>query len=198
MLSTAGHCDQSSAAMEGFSSGSFYTKSPSQEPILPAKLFHTSDCRKRRYLISREIAKAVTAKTDCCNCLEFFVVEPAESNGNVVAPGLVTIHDDCTLRRSRADADGRRDVRGKKTNLTRPNPVSTAWQVEQACRGPSYAEPPFFVNTAIAAQELYMHCRDVAVKVLGYPPAAKLLELFIHEPVKGSVDSGDKGSAAGA
>lgn len=89
-------------------------------------------------------------------------------------------------------------MRGKKTNLTTPNPVSTAWQVEQACRGPSYAEPPFFVNTAIAAQELYMHCRDVAVKVLGYPPAAKLLELSIHEPVKGSVDSGDKGSAAGA
>jgi hypothetical protein len=43
-----------------------------------------------------------------------------------------------------------------------------------------------------------MRCRDVAVKVLGYPPAAKLLELSVHEPVKGSVDSGDKGSAAGA
>jgi len=28
MLSTAGHCDQSSAAMEGFSFRSFYTKSP--------------------------------------------------------------------------------------------------------------------------------------------------------------------------
>jgi len=33
----------------------------SQEPILPAKLFHTSDRRKRHYLIGREIAKAVTA-----------------------------------------------------------------------------------------------------------------------------------------
>ncbi len=33
----------------------------SPEPILPAKLFHTSDRRKRHYLIGREIAKAVTA-----------------------------------------------------------------------------------------------------------------------------------------
>ena len=47
-------------------------------------------------------------------------------------------------------------------------------------------------------RSLYICCRDVTVKVLGYPPAAKLLELSVHEPVKGSVDSGDKGSAAGA
>lgn len=60
-----------------------------------AKLFHRSDCRKRPYVIGSAIAKAMRAKSDCCYCPQFFVVEPAESNGNVVAPRLVTVNHGC-------------------------------------------------------------------------------------------------------
>jgi hypothetical protein len=66
-----------------------------QGPILPAKLFHPGDRRKRRDLIGGEIAEAVIAKTDCRYCLQFFVVKSAKSNGNVIALGLVTIDHGC-------------------------------------------------------------------------------------------------------
>ena len=66
-----------------------------QEPILPAKLFHTSDRRKCPYIIGRGMVEAVTAKTDGCCGLQFFVVQSAESNGNAVAHGFVTLHHGC-------------------------------------------------------------------------------------------------------
>ena len=64
-------------------------------PILPAKLFHTGDRRKRLCVIGSEIAKAMRARTDRCYCPQFFVVEPAESNGNVVAPRFITMNHGC-------------------------------------------------------------------------------------------------------
>ncbi len=90
------------------------------------------------------------------------------------------------------------DLHGWWVSLKSSNLVRCAEPLHRWHRLPTYAEPPFFVNTAIAAQELYARCRDLAVKVLGYPPAAKLLELFVDEQVKDSVDSGHKGSAAEA
>jgi hypothetical protein len=90
------------------------------------------------------------------------------------------------------------DLHGSWVSLKSSNLVRCAEPLHRWHRLPTYAEPPFFVNTAIAAQELYTRCRDLAVKALGYPPAAKLLDFFVHELVKGSVDSGGKGSVAGA
>ncbi len=90
------------------------------------------------------------------------------------------------------------DLHGSWVSLKSSNLVCCAEPLHRWHRLPTYTEPPFFLNTAIAAQELYVRCRDEAVKVLGYPPAAKLLELSVDEPAKDPVGAGDKGSAAGA
>ena len=90
------------------------------------------------------------------------------------------------------------DLHGSWVSLKSSNLVRCAEPLHRWHRLPTYTEPPFFVNTAIAAQELYTRSRDEAVKVLGYPPAGKLLDLFVREQPSDFVDSGDKGSAAGA
>jgi len=88
------------------------------------------------------------------------------------------------------------DLHGSWVSLKSSNLVRCAEPLHRWHRLPTYAEPPFFLNTAIAAQELYVHCREEAVKVLGYPPAAKLLDLSVDEQAKDSVDSGDRASSA--
>jgi len=90
------------------------------------------------------------------------------------------------------------DLHGSWVSLKSSNLVRCAEPLHRWHRLPTYAEPPFFVNTAIAAQALYMRCRDEAVKVLGYPAAAKLHDLAIDERPKDSVDSGDKSGSASA
>jgi hypothetical protein len=90
------------------------------------------------------------------------------------------------------------DLHGSWVSLKSSNLVRCAEPLHRWHRLPTYTEPPFFLNTAIAAQELYVRCRDEAVKVLGYPPAAKLLDLSVDEPAKDSANSEDKGSTAGA
>jgi hypothetical protein len=52
-----------------------------------------------------------------------------------------------------------------------------------------------FVNTAIAAQELYTRCREEAVKSLGYPSASKLLDLSPDEAAKDSGNSTENGAS---
>jgi hypothetical protein len=90
------------------------------------------------------------------------------------------------------------DLHGSWVSLKSSNLVRCAEPLHRWHRLPTYTEPPLFLNTATAAQELYVRCRNEAVKVLGYPPASKLVELSVDEPAKDSADSGDKGSAARA
>jgi len=69
------------------------------------------------------------------------------------------------------------DLHGSWVSLKSSNLVRCAEPLHRWHRLPTYAEPPFFVNTAIAAQELYARCRDLAVKALGYPAPPKLHDL---------------------
>ena len=65
----------------------------------------------------------------------------------------------------------------RRVSLKSSNLIRCAEPLHRWHRLPTYAEPPFFVNTAIAAQELYARCLDLAVKVLGYPAPPKLHDL---------------------
>jgi hypothetical protein len=85
------------------------------------------------------------------------------------------------------------DLHGSWVSLKSSNLVRCAEPLHRWHRLPTYAEPPFFVNTAIAAQELYERCRDEAVKVLGYPVAtAGLHDLKMDDNTQGSVNSEDQ------
>jgi hypothetical protein len=55
-------------------------------------------------------------------------------------------------------------------------------------------EPPFFVNTVIAAQDLYVRCRDEAVRVLKYPDSSKLNDLTFGERPEDSASASDEGA----
>src|SRR5262249_38308237 len=76
------------------------------------------------------------------------------------------------------------DLHGSWVSLKSSNLVRCEEPLHRWHRLPTYAEPPFFVNTAIAAQELYTRCREEAVKLLGYPSARKLLDLSLDETSK--------------
>jgi hypothetical protein len=80
------------------------------------------------------------------------------------------------------------DLHGSWVSLKSSNLVHCEEPLHRWHRLPTFAEPPFFLNTAMAAQELYVRCRDEAVRLLGYPSAAKLQDLSIHEP-RGSENS---------
>jgi hypothetical protein len=84
-------CKRNGGDTPGRSAGGI-AGSASQEPVLTAKLFHKSDRRQCAYVIGGHIAKAMTAKEDCSDRLQFFIVEPTERNGNVVAAALVAIN----------------------------------------------------------------------------------------------------------
>jgi len=74
------------------------------------------------------------------------------------------------------------DLHGSWLSLKSSNLVRCAEPLHRWHRLPTYAEPPFFVNTAIAAQKLYEHCRDEAVNTLGYPvPSTSLHDLTSAE-----------------
>lgn len=69
------------------------------------------------------------------------------------------------------------DLHGSWVSLKSSNLVRCAEPLHRWHRLPSYAEPPFFVNTAIVAQSLYMRSRNEAIRVLKYPSAAELQTL---------------------
>lgn len=71
------------------------------------------------------------------------------------------------------------DLHGSWVSLKSSNLVHCAEPLHRWHRLPTYAEPPFFVDTAIAAQDLYVRCRIEAVKLLGYPPAPELAALTV-------------------
>src|SRR5215469_8566916 len=76
------------------------------------------------------------------------------------------------------------DLHGSWISLRSSNLTLCEEPLHRWHRIPTYAEPPFFVNTAIAAQELYERCRLEAEKSLGYPSASKLLDLSIDGAIK--------------
>jgi hypothetical protein len=90
------------------------------------------------------------------------------------------------------------DLHGSWLSLKSSNLVRCAEALHRWHRLPTYAEPPFFVNTAIAAQRLYLRAREEAVKVLGYSSGSELLELSVNEQAKDSTDSVNKVTVAGA
>jgi uncharacterized protein DUF5677 len=71
------------------------------------------------------------------------------------------------------------DLHGSWLSLKFSNLVRCAEPLHRWHRLPTYAEPPFFVNTAIAALELYERCRRIAISLLKYPePFVKLDNLM--------------------
>ena len=48
-----------------------------------------------RHFCGLQASKAIRAKSDRCYCPQFFVVEPVERKGNLVAPRLVTVNHGC-------------------------------------------------------------------------------------------------------
>ena len=90
------------------------------------------------------------------------------------------------------------DLHGSWLSLKSSNLVRCAEPLHRWHRLPTYAEPPFFVNTAIAAQALYEHCRNGAIELLGYPATARLQDLVIEERPRDSIDSVGKSRPASA
>jgi hypothetical protein len=80
------------------------------------------------------------------------------------------------------------DLHGSWVSLKSSNLVQCAEPLHRWHRLPTYAEPPFFVNTAVAAQALYQRCRDEATKRLGYPTATVLQELKTDKPSQESAN----------
>jgi hypothetical protein len=69
------------------------------------------------------------------------------------------------------------DLHGSWVSLKSSNLVRCAEPLHRWHRLPTYTEPPFFVNTAIMAQSLYVRSRNEAISVLGYPAATELQTL---------------------
>jgi hypothetical protein len=90
------------------------------------------------------------------------------------------------------------DLHGSWVSLKFSNLVHCAEPLHRWHRLPTYAEPPFFVNTAIAAQELYVRCRDEAVKVLIYPAATGLQDLILEHATHSVNRAADEGGPSGA
>jgi hypothetical protein len=61
------------------------------------------------------------------------------------------------------------DLHGTWFSLKHSNLCRCVEVLHRFHRLPTYTEPPVFVNTVAAAQDLYMHCVDVGVQKLGYP-----------------------------
>lgn len=74
------------------------------------------------------------------------------------------------------------DLHGSWVSLKASNLVRCAEPLHRWHRLPTYAEPPFFVNTTIVAQSLYTRSRDEAIRVLGYPTAEELQTLRMDRP----------------
>jgi len=78
------------------------------------------------------------------------------------------------------------DLHGSWLSLKSSNLVRCAEPLHRWHRLPTFSEPPFFVNTAIAAQAIYLRCREVAIMSLGYPPGANLQDLTVDESPRDS------------
>lgn len=67
------------------------------------------------------------------------------------------------------------DLHGSWMSLKSSNLVRCTEPLHRWHRLPTYAEPPFFIDTAIAAQNLYRYCQEEAQRALGYPAPKDVL-----------------------
>lgn len=68
------------------------------------------------------------------------------------------------------------DLHGSWMSLKSSNLVHCVEPLHKWHRLPTYAEPPFFIYTAIAAQQLYQQCQEDGARALGYPTPTSTLE----------------------
>lgn len=61
------------------------------------------------------------------------------------------------------------DVHGTWISLRQSNLLHCVEPLHRLHRLPSYVEPPAFLNILLVAQELFLHCVEVAAAELGYP-----------------------------
>jgi hypothetical protein len=70
------------------------------------------------------------------------------------------------------------DVHGTWVSLKHSNLSWCAQPLHRFHRLPSYTEPPLYVGTIVAIQEMYRQCIDTAVKVLDYPSMDQPLDVI--------------------
>ena len=75
------------------------------------------------------------------------------------------------------------DVHGTWVSLKHSNLSRCIQPLHRFHRLPSYTEPPLYLNTLSAVQDIYEHCLDVATNQLGYPkPTERLKAIPIDKP----------------
>jgi hypothetical protein len=73
------------------------------------------------------------------------------------------------------------DLHGTWVSLKNSNLSICAEVLHHFHRLPKFTEPPVFVNTVVAAQELYAHCVGVGIEKLGYPPTIEMLPSLLPD-----------------
>jgi hypothetical protein len=68
------------------------------------------------------------------------------------------------------------EVHGTWLSLKESNLSWCVQPLHRLHRLPTYMEPPLHLNTVIATQRTYEHCRGLAVSLLGYPAPTESLE----------------------
>lgn len=75
------------------------------------------------------------------------------------------------------------DLHGSWISLKESNLTRCSESLHRYHRLPSYVEPPFYLDTANTARELYEQCRRIGVESLGYPrPTAQLARFDVERP----------------
>lgn len=73
------------------------------------------------------------------------------------------------------------DVHGTWISLKYSNFEYCIEPLHRFHRLPNYYEPPFYINYAIVAKDIYQTCLDIAIKHLKYPePEYKLKEICLN------------------
>ena len=73
------------------------------------------------------------------------------------------------------------DLHGTWVSLKNSNLSICGEVLHRFHRLPKYTEPPVFVNTVAAAQDLYTHCVNVGVEKLGYPAKKAALPALVPD-----------------
>jgi hypothetical protein len=80
------------------------------------------------------------------------------------------------------------DLHGSWISLKYSNLVRCSEPLHRGHRLPAFAEPPFFVNTAMAAQRLYARCLFVGLNKLSYPQPEKGLEELVIDDSNNEIE----------
>jgi hypothetical protein len=73
------------------------------------------------------------------------------------------------------------DLHGTWVSLKNSNLSICGEVLHRFHRLPKYTDPPVFVNTVAAAQDLYTHCVNVGVEKLGYPTKKAELPALVQD-----------------